>query len=554
MMTNFYRFLVFVALCSLLSCQKHDNSIILLNDEQQFKRYLHLGDSIYATKSGINAFERSMDYFDSAMVIAQRTNDTIMLAEGIFAKGRVYDAWNHNQAKTIELFEEAAHLYELTHFDIVREYYMKHLVAHTFEKMGDSTRCVRTLHQLCESIARKPDSIQQKMDFIPQMAHISTIVKNYDLAEKILTTLYKRAWIKNNPKTYNFEDYYFLTRSRIDIFKYKNEKTPYLDSFALCLNHIQNPVDSMLYIEDLTQLYVIVNRFDKAYAFSNLGRAIWDRVNKKQNMESMRNRLETLEAQAEVKKKEAEAARQRNRTIILSILCVAMAIISFLLLRYRREFKLSQEKSKHLAELNEQLENKIQEVELSNKEVQHRIKNNLHLIFSLLNMQERKSDNPDTIENLQKARLRVESIAGLHDQLSQNDNKNVDFNAYINHLVETIIECVETDRKVITHVVIENITVPHNYFFSIGLILNEWITNSVKYAKTESSLVLTIKMQQKSDAVAIEYFDNGQVTNEVNPQSGLGSEIISLLTRQMKGVLTHDERNKYHYFLTIKNG
>ena len=552
MMTNFYRFLVFVALCSLLSCQKHDNSIILLNDEQQFKRYLHLGDSIYATKSGINAFERSMDYFDSAMVVAQHTNDTIMLAEGIFAKGRVYDAWNQNQAKTIELFEEAAHLYELTHVDIVREYYIKHLVAHTYEKMGDSTRCVQTLRALCNAIAQKPDSIRQKMEYIPQMAHISTLVKNYDLTEQILTTLYKRAWIKNNPDTYNFEDYYFLTRSRIDIFKYKNAKTPYLDSFALCLNHIQNPVDSMLYIEDLTQLYVIVNRFDKAYAFSNLGRAIWDRVNKKQNIESMRNRLETLEAQAEVKKKEAEAARQRNRTLILSILCVAMAIISFLLLRYRREFLLSQEKSKHLAELNEQLENKIQEVELSNKEVQHRIKNNLHLIFSLLNMQERKSDNPDTIENLQKARLRVESIAGLHDQLSQNDNKNVDFNAYINHLVKTIIECVETDHKVITHVVVDNISVPHNYFFSIGLILNEWITNSVKYAKTESSLVLTIKMQQKSDAVAIEYFDNGQVTNEVNP--GLGSEIITLLTRQMKGVLTHDERNKYHYFLTIKNG
>ena len=58
-------------------------------------------------------------------------------------------------------------------------------------------------------------------------------------------------------------------------------------------------------------------------------------------------------------------------------------------------------------------------MELLNKEIQHRVKNNLHMIFSLLQMQERRTDNEEVIEQLQAARLRVESIAALHNQLLQ---------------------------------------------------------------------------------------------------------------------------------------
>ena len=55
-----------------------------------------------------------------------------------------------------------------------------------------------------------------------------------------------------------------------------------------------------------------------------------------------------------------------------------------------------------------------------NKEIQHCVKNNLHMVYSLLQMQERRTDNEEVIEHLQAARLRVESIAALHNQLLTN--------------------------------------------------------------------------------------------------------------------------------------
>ena len=76
--------------------------------------------------------------------------------------------------------------------------------------------------------------------------------------------------------------------------------------------------------------------------------------------------------------------------------------------------------SRAVAGVNQQLDEKVAQVELLNKEIQHRVKNNLHMIFSLLHLQERRTDNEEVIENLQAARLRVESIAALQTQLLRN--------------------------------------------------------------------------------------------------------------------------------------
>lgn len=529
------------------ACRQAEKKPISVSDQQQFEKYLTIGDSIYTTKTGYDAFGRSMIYFDSATLLAQRLQDTVMLADGIFAKGRVYDAWNKEPEKTVAYFNDAFLLYKQSKKDIVRQYYIQHLIAHAYDKMQDSANCAKTLVEIYDSIKIKPIAIRKEMDFIPQMAYISTTVKNYDLADKILTNLYQRAWIINNPKSYNYEDFYFLTKSKIDIYKNKNNETRYLDSFALALRHIKNPSDSLWYIDELIKLNRYTKHYDKAYTFFNAYEKLNAHITNIQSMESMRNQLLNMELQAERRKAEAEDEAKRSKNIILWILIVAVAITSSLLLRIVLI-------SKRLKQVNERIDNKMQQVQLANKEIQHRVKNNLHLIFSLLNMQERKAKSPEVVANLQNARLRIESIAALHDQLSRNENENVDFNAYTHHLIETIINCIETEYKVIANLDIKQINVPHNYYISIGLILNEWITNSIKYAKVNSSpLVLNIKMYYQNENPVIEYFDNG-IVNANTQTIGLGKEIIVLLSKQMKAQITYNANNPYHYFLTIKNG
>ena len=247
-----------------------------------------------------------------------------------------------------------------------------------------------------------------------------------------------------------------------------------------------------------------------------------------------------------IKRKQSHTPMKFYLPIIFSILITCFSII--ILLAYRLYHS-----SRRYQKLYADKESKIKEFQITHKEVQHRIKNNLHLIFSLLNMQERKTENADTIENLQKARLRIESIAALHDLLGQTSVDSIDFDIYIQKLIETIINCIETEHTVITNIAIQQIALPQQYFFPLGLLLNEWIINSIKYAQPEAALILTLNIKQEEGIFMLEYYDNGRTALQAHNKIGLGKEITTLLIQQIKGKLIKNTENPYLYHLEIDN-
>lgn len=512
----------------------------------RFEELIRKGDSIYATKTGSYAFEQSLVCFDSAEHIAKESGDQQMMAEGMFAKGRVYDAWGNDPASTISLFEQAANTYKALGNNVVREYYIRHLIAHTYEKSKDSSNCVKYIQLLLKDIKAMPDSTRRKMEYIPQLAQICVIVKNYALAEDILSKYYERAWIQNNPETYNFEDYYYDTKTAIDFYHHKLGSSPYLDSLRQRLAFQVTPLDSLWLLDELVRFHAHVKDYSYAFDFSQKYYSLRDRVLTPKGLGNLQNKLLQLELQNERRDREEEKANRKRRNRLMLGLCAVLVVISILTLKVYSA-------SKHHRELAKQLATKIDEVHLANKEIQHRVKNNLHTIFSLLNMQERRVDNPEVAEQLQNARIRVESIAALHDQLSRNENHELNFNQYIQKLVHTIVECVASEQRIITQLDLQSISLPHNHYFAIGLIINEWITNSIKYAQSTSALVLHMRMEQTSKGVEIEYYDNGKELPSTNIEVGLGSEIIQLLTQQLKGTLTRPTQNPYHYLLVVPN-
>jgi two-component sensor histidine kinase len=312
------------------------------------------------------------------------------------------------------------------------------------------------------------------------------------------------------------------------------------------LRLVNNPIDSLWYLNEFIDVLGDARQFEIAYKLSKVHNTLNSRVLDSETVGSLQNKLLNLELQNQRKKLDEETKDRHNRNVILVILAIGLLVTSVLGYRLYRISQQYKQQKNNLATMNAQLDVKV-------KEIQHRVKNNLHLIFSLLNMQERRAENPDTIENLQKARLRIESIAGLHDQLSQNNDQYVDFNLYINKLIQTIVNCIETEHKIITNMNIGIIHLPNHYYIPIGLILNEWITNSIKYARTHTPLLLNIKMQQENNTVSIFYSDNGEpVTQHHVKGSGLGSEIITLLIRQIKGTLRTGDPHIFNYHLTIQ--
>jgi len=528
----------------------------------RFFALLAAGDSVYAQKAGYRSFAQALSYYDRAQALADRAQDPLLLAEAVFARGRIYDAWNKEPQKTIGYFQQAAALFRPLPGQYVRSLYARHLVAHAYDKVPDSARTVAVLRSLRRELAGRPDTLLRRLPFTVEMALSATAVRNYGLADTLLRQLTRRAWVRNDPGTYAYLDHYYLVQSRLDVLHRHRRPSPYLDSLAAVYRRAPNPFDRRYYSENLARLSAAAGQYRAAYAYQDNGLRLNDSLNDGGSVAQMEQALRASEQRAGQRQRAVEAAALATRARAIAGLSAALAIISLLSFYLYRQARRSREQAGRLVAANHALDEKVAQVELLNKEIQHRVKNNLHMIFSLLHMQERRTDNEEVIENLQAARLRVESIAGLQNQLLRNPNVP-DLTAFLKHLISAVVGCLANDRQVVTHLATEDLHLSVNSYFALSLILNEWVTNSIKYADppADHAIEVNVAVRQRAQDVLVEYSDNGRVPAsapvpgpDAPDASGLGTQIITLLSQQLGAVLTTRPGQPYHYELRIPHG
>jgi two-component sensor histidine kinase len=541
---------IFFAAIFFSSCESTNNKPVASRIYvDSFFYYIERGDAAYAAKTGIKSFEKSLNYYDTAQRIADDTKDTLLLAEAMFAKGRVYDGWNKEPLKTVEYFTNASQLFKALPNSYTRYLYVKHLVAHAYDKMHDSLNTVKVLKEIYHEIKGKDTSLLIQLPFTAEMALISTEVHSYPLAEAILKDLTRRSWIKNDTNTYDYLNHYYLTQSRLDVFYRHVSQSRFVDSLQVVFYNASNIFDKSYYASNLSKLYASMQRFDMAYKFLGHEKHYLDSINNVTDNNNMESALLKSELMAEKRKQEFQQALRQTRLDVIWLLSILLGIITVLSIYLQRQKKKYLLQTKRLASTNKLLDDKVQQIELLNKEIQHRVKNNLHMVFSLLQMQERRSEHEETTQNLQAAMLRIESIASLHNELA-NNSENPDLAKHIKGLVSSAVNCLSIDKKVITHINIDAAAMPAQHYFALSLILNEWITNTVKYATSKDDLIeLNISVRCKGACIDIEFGDNG--TNTAQQPDGLGTQIIKMLCRQVSGSLIKLNNNPYHYQLTI---
>ncbi|QKZ12932.1 sensor histidine kinase [Spirosoma sp. KUDC1026] len=523
-------------------------------DSLAFFTYLDAGDSVYAAKKGYASFAASLKYYDSAQAIADRSGDSLLLAEAIFAKGRVHDAWNKEPRKTIAYFKQAASLFRPLPVAYKRYLYAKHLLAHAYDKIQDSTHTARVLAELYAELKTKDTALLRSIPSTAEMALIATEVRAYPLADSILTHLSRRQWIRNDPNTYDYLDHYYLTRSRLEVFWRKNPRSAYVDSLEIGFQRSKNVIDSLYYSTNLANLYAAGGRFKQAYTYLMLAQVLGQRLNQHKSIAEMQQALLRSELRAEKRKLEYRASIRETRLVALWIMGALLAVITGLSIYLYYRNKSYRAQSQHLSVLNGQLDDKVEQVELLNKEIQHRIKNNLQVIYSLLRMQERKSQQVETIESLQIARLRIESIANLHNQLAAS-NDELSIASFSENLIPAVVACFSVDRQVITHVNAIDRRLSSRQYLPLALMLTEWVINSLKHASPASGILeINVTFSEIDKQICLRYCDNGQ-SSQTGARSGdgLGTEIINLLSRQLDAVLTTPGLNPYHYVLSFSN-
>src|SRR4051812_35749844 len=147
------------------------------------------------------------------------------------------------------------------------------------------------------------------------------------------------------------------------------------------------------------------------------------------------------------------------------------------------------------------------------KEIHHRVKNNLQVISSLLNLQADGITDKRVLTLFEDCRHRVNSMALIHEKMYQSNTLvNIDIRSYIDELIRSLIDAYETDKPIHLHTDIEEHPFRIDTIVPLGLILNEIISNSMKYAfqdKTEGDLYISLHKKEGNHFV-LEVSDNGK--------------------------------------------
>lgn len=190
---------------------------------------------------------------------------------------------------------------------------------------------------------------------------------------------------------------------------------------------------------------------------------------------------------------------------------------------------------------NRLLELKNTENEVLLKEIHHRVKNNLQVISSLLNLQSASVSDESALQALKEGRGRVKSIALIHQKLYQTEDlSNVDFEEYIEQLTAFLISAYKSDGKRI-HVSTKarGIRLDIDTSVPLGLIINELVTNALKHAFEDSDKgEVKVELHATADGYELTVCDNGVgLPNgfDMLACQSLGLKLVNILSRQLKG-------------------
>lgn len=173
------------------------------------------------------------------------------------------------------------------------------------------------------------------------------------------------------------------------------------------------------------------------------------------------------------------------------------------------------------------------------RELQHRVKNNLQIIIAFLSMKIRESSE-EVAEKLNSVIGRVQAISLAHDLLSAGkDGSSVDFNNYLRSLC-TNIDPQRPDLVIVVEG--QSFEIPIDRAVPAGLVINELVTNSLKYAFRNRGGRITVKAKpiNHDSEICVSVEDDG-VGMAVPPEKGLGLTLVEGFARQIQGWVTYEK-------------
>lgn len=334
----------------------------------------------------------------------------------------------------------------------------------------------------------------------------------------------------------------------------------YLDRARILMAQKVIRPNKLLLLETYKDYYVAQQQFDSAYYFSQVFQAYQDTISKNVN----HNKSILLLGQLEIVKNQEESLKNKQALAIytessklqdfkIKLLSIILGTILFgsilLYVNFRQKGLLNQNK----IQLN--LEHERNAVLL--KELHHRVKNNLQVIYSLLNLQKRRTKNQESIDLIMALQNRIQTIALVHNNLFQSDEiEFVQLDTYVRTLVEHLNQMYTQDE--INPVEIqfdmdESIKLRFERIGTLGLIINEIVSNAFKYAFSDiENGLLRVDIHQKDLQIVVLIEDNGPgLVTEIMGKSNLGMRLIRILSEQMGATYSLEQSRGIKHIITF---
>ncbi len=557
--------------------KQHDNKLFLkakfyvlrfYRKKGDFKSFLNIANELIKNedfkemKEIVNVLDLMMFYYKET----EQFSELIELYPLLYEQIKKHKISLYRLEESIKNREMGDVFYMLKDYDKSRFYYKKSILADYKNKQYLNISSIQNnigltfLNQLkldsakyyfkkaLSILRKKTDTSKTEIaNFIPVLkANMAVVWTKEEKFNKALPI-----FLEELNSTKNMKDNVGLRGSYINLAKFFLNKgdisksIKYLDSTETLLKLNPNTRVWLKYYNIKAKCLLVKGEISKA---NNLFEKIrlykdsiqYKKLKQQQILASIKYEFQKKDKELSLSKQKLKLQSKTNTYQKLALI-VSVLLIAGLFLFSQKNLK----DKKHIIKQKLKTQKALEEKDILLKEVHHRVKNNLQIITSILDLQNAKINDAKLNEILEQGQNRIQSMAIIHQQLYEEDNmKDVDIQKYLDSLINHIAISNNNPNvifKIKTNKLRFNVTTA----IPLGLIINELITNIFKHAfnkfeKGKVSINIT-KIEEHYFKLVVKDSGKGFPKNfNIEQSTSLGLKLVKILTNQLKGTFTVD--------------
>lgn len=470
----------------------------------------------------LGEYEKALDYAFQALAIYEALKDEPGTAIAYSYIGEIL----YSQEK----FQESAN-YAQKGYDIQKRLGLKDDLAYSCQNLGDAWLQIRDFDKALafqnEGLALRREmnnsvdislSLNSRGNVLKYMGRYPEALADYQESLKISRTTgfeaARYAAISNIAHVYNL------------LKKYK-EALPYLLQVNKKITRSGEMVDMPENYKLLSEAYAGIGKFDSAYYFQRLRFEVKDSLLTEETsarMSELQTKFETAQREAKISLQAQKLQDQRIAIwAIVAILAIAVGVGGM------------------FWRLSKKLRKRNEEKEFLIKEIHHRVKNNLQVLSSLLHLQSRHIKDETALDAVREGQNRVEAMSLIHQKLYTGDNlAAVEMQDYLKNLGDTLLDSFGLDGQVKINYQVDPLRLDVDTAIPLGLIINELVTNSLKYAFPDGrqGIVEISLWKNEHGKLCLKVADNGVGKSgapSLKGSTSFGTNLVEILSKKLKG-------------------